>query len=306
MKKKTAITTLLILALVTSLLVGCGSTTKDTVAAYGSADNSHVESAEISDELGVSTAGGTATETLADQKLVKRAYINAETEDLDALLEALNRQISDLEGYVEYQDVYNGSTYSNHKYRNAELTIRIPANNLNKFITQVEGASNVVSISQSQEDVTLTYVATESRVKALETEQERLLELMEQAETMSDLLEIEARLTEVRSELEQVTTQLRVLSSKVDYATIELSIEQVTVYTQVDEQSFMQRVRNGFQNNLSGIGEDTEDFAVWLLTYSPQLLAYAVVILAIFLIVKRHVKKRKNRQTPPDQSAPQE
>ena len=66
------------------------------------------------------------------------------------------------------------------------------------------------------ENVTLQYVSTESRVKALETEQTRLLELLENAETMEDLLTIEARLTDVRWELENYASQLRVLDNQVN------------------------------------------------------------------------------------------
>ena len=59
---------------------------------------------------------------------------------------------------------------------------------MDKFTDEVDGIANVVSNNLRREDITLNYVATESRVKALETEEARLLELMEQAETMADLL----------------------------------------------------------------------------------------------------------------------
>lgn len=204
-------------------------------------------------------------------------------------------------GYVEYQDIYNGSTYASRRYRSATMTIRVPAEKLDSFVSQVEDTSNVVSVSQSQENVTLTYVATESRMKALETEQARLLELMDQAETMADLLEIEARLTDVRSELEQITSQLRVLSNQVDYATVELSIEQVTVYTQVEKQTVWQRIGSGLKENLSDIGDAFVDFFVWLLTYSPQLIVFGLMIVVIVLVIKRKIKKAKAKNTPPQE-----
>ena len=97
------------------------------------------------------------------------------------------------------------------RYRYADLTLRIPVEKLAEFTAAVNSLSNVVSSSRNTEDVTLQYVDTESRVKTLETERDRLLELMEQAETMSDLLEIESRLTEVRGELERYASQLKVL-----------------------------------------------------------------------------------------------
>ena len=64
--------------------------------------------------------------------------------------------------------------------------------------------SNFVSRQESIDDVTLQYVDLESHKKMLEEEQKRLLELMEKAETMEDIITIESRLTEVRYQLESM------------------------------------------------------------------------------------------------------
>jgi Leucine-rich repeat (LRR) protein len=218
-------------------------------------------------------------------------------------LRASDNQISTLDGYIERQELYNGSAYASYRSRSANLTIRIPADKLDSFIGQVKDASNVVSYNESQDDVTLTYVSTESRVKALETEQARLLELLSKAENMSDLLEIEARLTDVRYELENVTSQLRVLANKVDYATVYLYISQVKVYTEVEEQTIWQRISSGFMQNLADIGEAAENFFVWFVTYSPQLIVFTLLAIVVILLLHRRSQKRKaeweKRMTPP-------
>ena len=222
------------------------------------------------------------------------------------LLVQLQAQISASNGYIESQDLYNGSSYSNYRNRNANLTIRIPADKLDGFVVQLKDASNVVNYSESQEDVTLTYVSTESRIRALETEQERLLELLSQAENMSDLLEIEARLTDVRYELESVTSQLLVLANKVDYATINLYISQVKEYTEVDEQTVWQRISNGFKENLKDIGEGAVDFFVWLVTYSPQLVLSAAVIAGGSVLLRRVKAKKCNCRKGKKTAEPEE
>ena len=56
----------------------------------------------------------------------------------------------------------------------------------------VSEIGNVTQKNESVEDVTLQYVDVESRKKALETEQERLMELLSSAENMEDLLAIES------------------------------------------------------------------------------------------------------------------
>ena len=138
----------------------------------------------------------------------------------------------------------------------------------------------------------------ESRILALETERDRLLELMEKAETMSDLLEIEARLTQVRGSLESINSQLKVLQNQVSYATIELYISQVKAYTEVEEQTVWQRIGTGFKKNLRNIGEDLVDFFVWAITYSPQLILWAGIMAVVVIVLRRSFRKRKVRKAP--------
>lgn len=305
MKNKKWIALLMAALLVTAALTGCGAKSESSMA-YDSAANGAAamespgaEAPEAEEVLysSADTAAGTQS-TVTEEKLITRVYIDAETEDLDPLLASLNDKIAQLGGYIEFQEIYNGSSYSSYRYRSANMTVRIPADKLGGFVEQIQGSSNVVSINQSQENVTLTYVATESRMKALEAEQERLLEFMEQAETMTDLLEIEARLTDVRYELERVASQLRVLSNQVDYATVELNIQQVKVYTEVEEQTVWQRIGSGFSKNLKNISEELVNFFVWLVTYSPQLLIFAAVVAGVVTLVKRRTKKRAVKQVP--------
>ena len=275
------------------LLAGCG-----TMTAEDSVSNGKVEMGYdgIYDEMQSSSASGTASPELSDQKLITTMDVSAETEDLDALMAELNTQIAELGGYVEYQNTYFGSAYQSLRYRSANLTIRIPAENLDAFLLHVEGVSNVVSKQQSQENVTLQYVDTESRMNALQAEHDRLLELMDQAGDLSDLLQIEQRLTEVLYELESTTAQLRSLDNQVSYATVELYIDEVTEFTEMEEQNMWQRIGAGFKENIRNIGDWLVDFVVWLVTYSPQLILIGGVIFLVYKLIRRSIRRRKKTE----------
>ena len=299
MKKYLALWMALLLTM--TMLTGCGGSSFDSVngmAEMGIAEPEApaADNAIVSDSASISTSSG---EILSEQKLIRQVRIEAETEDLETLLSALSEQVGSLGGYIEEQEVYNGSRYASYRYRSASLVVRIPAENLNSFVGEVRGLSNVVTFNESTDDVTLNYVATESRVAALQAEESRLLELMEKAETMSDLLEIEKRLTEVRSDLESTTSQLRVLANKVSYATVYLDLQQVEVYTEVEEPTVWERITGGFSENLKDIGEDLVDFMVWAITYSPQLIFWALIITLAVTMFRRRVKTRRERRNPP-------
>ena len=285
---------IIVFLVLTCFLTGCGAVAMDSVENAMPMDNGLYE------EFGSSTSGsmtGDSGAALSDQKLITTVNVEAETEDLDTFMAELPGQIASLGGYIEFQNTYFGSAYSTYRHRSANMTIRIPADKLSEFLLHVEGASNVISKQQSQENVTLQYVDTESRVAALQAERDRLMELMEQAGDLSDLLKIEERLTDVLYELESTTARLRSLENQVSYATVELSVDEVRIYTQTEKQTVWQRIGAGFGENLRQIGEDLVDFFVWLITYSPQLIIFAGVVFIIVRVVRRTIKKHRAKKT---------
>ena len=293
----------LVVLMVISLLTACGASSMAVDRAPAMKNEIAVESPAapmpeyaMDSVAGVSGAGQSVPGV--EQKLIKTVRMDVETEDLDALLPRIQEKILALGGYVEEQELYNGSSYSSYRNRNASLTVRIPSENLSGFVENIKGVSNVVTYNESTENVTLQYVSTESRMKALEVEQARLLELLAKAENMSDLLEIEARLTDVRYELESVTSQLRVLSNQVDYATVHLYVSQVRVYTETEPQTVWQRIGSGFKENIHDMGENLTDFFVWVVTYSPQLIIWGVIIAVAVTVLKKKVAKKKASKAP--------
>ena len=301
MKKNQFLALLMALTMLAALLAGCGASSMAMDNAKPMApQESAAEAPAMGIDYGASLSDSIAPETYAEQKLIKTVDIEAETEDLETLMDQLSQQIRSVGGYVESQEIYNGSSYSSYRYRNAQLTIRIPAEKLTEFVGQIQSVSNVVIYNETVEDVTLTYVDTESRIAALETELARLMELLAQAENMSDLLQIEARIGEVQYALESANSQLRVLANQVNYATVNLYIDQVTAYTEVEEPTVWQRITKGFKRNLENIGDDLVDFFVWVVTYSPQLILWAVIITVAVIVVRRRIRKcRAKKAAPP-------
>lgn len=305
MKKWTAL--LLTLALVLTMLTACGGSSAPAMKGDYVMQEMAVEApmamAPMMDGASNSLAGSGETGSTPmpeSRKWIVTVDMSAETEDLDTLLVNLEEAITKLDGYVEDQNIYNGSTYSSHRRRNANLTIRVPAEDVDAFATEVSGIANVVSKNVSREDITLKYVATESKVTALKTEEARLLELLAQAETMSDLLEIEARLSDVRYELESYSSQLRLYDNQVDYATIYLSIDEVQEYTPIAEKTVWERIRDGFKDSLEGVGDGFVDVIVWILANSPYLVVWGVILMVCAVLLKVLGKRRSFKKPIPE------
>lgn len=313
MKKRTGVKNAVwALALVTLLLGGCGSkadrssataadmeTAKeaayDADGAYLSDDIYSVDSAEVTDDV---AEDGAATPQVEDtsRKLIKNVNLSVETETFEELLATITEKTESFSGYIEESYTYNGSNYYGRGTRNASMTVRIPAQQLDAFLSSVSEVSNVISRNDSVSDVTLQYVDMESHKKALTAEQDRLLELLEQAESVEDIITIESRLSDVRYQIESMESQLRTLQNQVSYSTVYLDIQEVEKLTPVEEQTRGEMIREGFVDSLYGVGNGLLDFGTAVIIDLPYLVVWAAVILLVILIIRLLRKHRKNKK----------
>lgn len=243
-------------------------------------------------EGGISSTAGIESVGATSQKLIKTVSMSMETKEFDTLLENIRSKVEELGGYIESSEVSGSSYYSLQGNRYAWMTLRIPADKLDGFVTIVSELGNVTSKNESVQDITLQYVDVESHKKALETEQTRLLELLEKAESMEDIIAIESRLSEVRYELQSYGSTLRTYDNQVNYSTVSINISEVERVTPViEERTFFEEVQYRLSDNLYDIGQGMRNFAIWLISSLPYLFIWAVIIIVIILAVKKFLRK---------------
>lgn len=232
----------------------------------------------------------------SDRKLIRTVSMSVETKEFDTVMGTLEQRVTELGGYIENMDTYNGSAYSSYRSsRNASMTARIPASQLNVFLSEVSEISNVTHRTENVQDVTLDYVDLASHKKTLQTEHDRLLELMEQAEYIEDIITIEQRLSNVRYQIESMEAQLRTYDNKVDYSTVYLDVNEVQELTPVQEETLWERISGGFMEDLKKIGDGALEIVIWLLVHIPTLVLCTLLI-ALFIVWIRWCQKRGRRK----------
>lgn len=309
MKNRTKLLALILaLLLIVGTLSACGARAPEAEAPMADApaaapEEAPMEYERIESDMLTDSSESTQVSLPADRKLIITVHMDAETEDLDAMLAHVNAKITDLNGYMESQEINNGSAYSKYRHRSSSMTIRIPAENLSQFVDMVSENCNIISNYRTSEDVTLQYVSLESRIEALEIEQERLLALLEQADNMEDLLTIESRLTDVRYELEQIHSQMLVMKNRINYSTIHLYLSEVVEYTEVEEEpeTFGQRVAAGFTKSIKGVWKGIVEFVIFIISALPYLILLGGIAVVVILIIRKRRKKhtpKKEKQNP--------
>ena len=286
------------------ILSGCGSQAlpKDT-AGYAGAELMYQNGKHLSD---ASAPIASVRDEAADsevpaspglknsQKLIKTLRISMETLEFEESLNKLNALIFEKGGYVESSTV-SGTSYNNRAHRTAQYVIRIPAEQLDQAESDLGKLGNVISSTSEVSDVSLTWADTESKIKALEIQRDNLLSMLEKADNLSDLLQIQDHLTEVEYRLESAASQMRVLENQVSYSTIHLNLEEVRVYTEEDPETFGQRISRSFKSSLESIGEFFTDLAVFLAGNLPVILCWAAVIVLTILGIRKITRKNRKK-----------
>lgn len=232
------------------------------------------------------------------RKLIRTVSLELQTLEFDIFTGKITELVAELGGYVENSS-FNGNSIYYTSDRNASYTLRIPAAQLDSFVDQVGAMANVTYRNENTQDVTLQYVDMEAHKKSLQTEYDRLLELLAIAESVDAIVTLEARLSEVRYQIESYESQLRIYDNQVDYSTVYLKVNEVKRETQADEGTVWNRISSRLSDNFYQIGRDLEEFTVWFVGSLPYLLIWAVVLAVIALtaaVVVRGDRRRRERR----------
>lgn len=287
MKYRRILATLMCLLLLLAL-AGCSANVGNAVP--GPMDSNENFGGQLN---GGSDGNNTGSDVVTDRKLIRRIRTVAETEDMDALLENISARVAELGGYIESRNIQNGSKYAGYSSRTATLTIRIPADQLDSFVENVGKVTNIVSTVEDSDDVTLQYAATESRLAVLRTEEQRLMEFLEAAKSISEMLEIEKRLTQVQTEIETITTQLNTYDNLVSYGTLTLNITEVVEYTEVPDENptLWEEICTGFSRSIRSLLAIGRGLLVFLLANSPYFALAGLILVIVIWIGKIRRKK---------------
>lgn len=231
---------------------------------------------------------------LENRKLIKNANLSIETQTFTDCIDALVEQIRVFGGYIE-----NSSVYGNEQYerRSAEYTIRIPEEQYDHFLEGLLTVGSIISRTESVEDVTLQYTDVESRIRSLETEYNTLLAILEKCDNVSDVIEVQNRITDVTSELDSYKSRLRMYDNFISYCTIYIHVNEVRTFTEPTENiTLWQRITRDIRYNYADLGDWMIDFFIWLVSALPILLVIAVIVLLIVRAVRRANQKRIERE----------
>lgn len=318
---KKALSILLAVLLLTACLTGCGSTASDLSSSESESFNG--SSFDRGDNNG--SSGGDSVYTSEDtadtdfdsessallsgiqvdmsEKIIYTAYADVETIDFDGSVEKVYELMEQYNAFLESSYIegksYSVEFYGRQSYRTAQLTIRVPRENFSALTSGLGVLGNVLSVNLYTDNITTSYIDTESRLETYQVEEERLLAMLEKAETVDDMISIEERLSNVRYNIESLTSQLKNWDNQVNYCTVTVNINEVKELTEQlpISRSYWQELGDGLKSTLKDIGNFFKNTFKFIIVNAPTIIILAAVAIVVILLVKKAAKHKRRKVT---------
>lgn len=254
-----------------------------------------MEEAEASGDYTTSSSLSTDVERI----VIKNASLSIVVEDPIESMETITKMAEDAGGFVVNSNSYKTTSSQGLELPTANITIRVPAEKLDETIADIKALVDdedldVRSEDISGQDVTGEVTDLESRLRNLQSAEEQLLEIMDEARTTEDVMTVFQQLTSIREEIEVIQGQIK-------YYRESASLSAISVYLQAKE-AFEPITIAGWQPGLEAQkalqalvegGKFLAEMLIWLGIFVVPFLA--AIGLPIFFIVKSIRKRRKTK-----------
>ena len=219
------------------------------------------------------------------KKIIKDGRLGIEVKDLESTKARVDTLVKIYEGY------YDNERYNNTDHESSyDLKIRIPAPNFDRFIDEVEKGSGEIKYKEiDARDVSDQFIDLETRLQNKKNYLARYNELLAQAKTIKEILEIQEEIRGLEEEIESTTGRLKYLGDLVDYSTLNLSLSKRKdfKYNPTDRDNFGERLKQALSKGWFGF----VDFILFVINLWPFWVIVTLFVYGLIRLGKRKTKK---------------
>ena len=208
-------------ALLALALAACGGFASDAPA------EDRASAASVTTESAPQAAGeGAGSLDLLGRTIIRNGSLSLEVESVSEAFDAVNAVAIGNGGFVADSSFFrNGGGGDGEGSQFARMTLRVPAERFQQTLDDLRAlAIEVTSVSTSSQDVTGEVTDLESDLRNLRAVEAQYLELLGRAGAIGEILQVQDRLTQTRSQIERIEGRIALLGSLADLATLQVEL----------------------------------------------------------------------------------
>jgi Na+-transporting methylmalonyl-CoA/oxaloacetate decarboxylase gamma subunit len=281
---------------------------RQTAPAAGSTETSAAPAARREDnaleaqQVSLSQAENSQTQpAVTERKIIRNAELQLETDAPEEAQRKIAAIVEGKDGFV-IESAQSSSDVRATARDTVTMTLRVPAAKFNESIDEIrKTASRVIVETVKGEDVTEEFIDVEARLKASKSLEAQFLEIMKQAKTVEDALNVQRELAKVRGEIEKIEGRKRFLENQAAFSTIKIQLKTPAAFTS-GSAGFSDRLRESV-----GDGFDAAlNFVLGLVTLVLALLPFLVLVVLPLGLVIRYFWRKRSRMKPVTEIAREE
>ena len=265
----------------------------------GNSFNSVDSSTSVSGEQHESSDENTNAEiSLNQDKLVYTARMVIETTDFESEVNEIKELILNYNGIIQSE---NYSDYTSYSYyvnsidgKMVTIEARIPSEKYGDFSNGIEEIGHIKSFKYNIENITTTYYNKQAYLESYNLQLEELKRLYSKASTVSELIEVEERISEVQYQIDRLTTEIKRMDLDINYSTLTITVNEVNEYTltelEKESQPFFVRLWENIKNSAVSFARTSEGMLVSLI-----YMIWYIAVIVIIVVVIRKIKARKRK-----------
>jgi hypothetical protein len=231
-----------------------------------------------------------------ERKIIRNGKLAIETDSPTDGQSKITTIAESLGGFVITSEFKQGGATSSES---VIITVRVPATQFNEALEKIRTTGNrVINENVTGQDVTEEFLDLEARIKTKKALEAQFLEIMKQAKNVTDALEVQTEISNVRTEVERMEGRKRFLQNQASLSTI-------TVTLQTPPPVLISTSTSGFGHSVKQAFAEGIDLAALIVLGLIRLIIVLIPItlfiflplgLALRFIVRR---LRSNKKTEP-------
>ncbi len=272
------------LILIAALILGACASAKSEAPVFGGAapmppqEEMYASAPEAAyDQSTTSNTGGGVSATSVERIVIQNADLTIVVSDVKGRMENIQVMAQQMGGYVVSSNLGQTYTKDNVQVSQAQITIRVPAEKLDKALEQIkQDAVEVQNETRTGQDVTAEYVDLQSRLKNYEAAEAQLEKILETSTDTEDVVSIFNQLTYYREQIELVKGQMKYYEEAAALSAISIRI--------VAEETIQPVVIGKWQPQGVAL-EAIQDLIDFLKGFINFLIRFVILILPILIII---------------------
>jgi hypothetical protein len=177
-----------------------------------------------SDDGSLARAGSAQVATEAiERKIIRNGKLTIESDSPTGGLSKITTIAESLGGFVITSEFKQGGPTASET---VTITVRVPATQFNEALEKIRTTGDrIINENVTGQDVTEEFLDLEARIKTQKALEAQFLEIMKRAQKVSDALEVQTEIANVRTEIERMEGRKRFLQNQASLSTITITLQ---------------------------------------------------------------------------------